>query len=392
VRSMLVAASLGLAVGVLGCSGGSGADSSRPPGPEPSSPPTSAVVAEPAPRGAVPERLRVALPTAGARRAHDIVIDLTEAAAAPTVDQAPVGEGMLLAQLSLWSTDVVTHETVDPGQPYLMTRKGGWRRFDLPRYGFGPTVYGELSMAISSDGRRVAFADPSGLVALDLRDNTFKRFELPVREAIALEWSSDGATLLLKDRHSNRRPCGPKGCVLDVATGRLTAVPFNLFFSARGHDREVFELKAAPSGIVDHLVRHRDGLPPARTPLQYASSVSTAGGPAAADDVAYTQCAEFGGVQGPPGSRVHGVIVADAGSGRAVSMLVPDGSRRSCRLGAELWLTGRHLLVSDWVRGDLWLWDVPRQRVRRVGTARTSGVNVSVAAEVMAGRFGQLLR
>jgi hypothetical protein len=247
-------------------------------------------------------------------------------------------------------------------------------------------------MAISSDGRRVAFADPSGLVTVDLRDNTFQRFDLPVREAIVLEWSSDGATLLLKDRHGNRRPCGRKGCVLDVSTGRVSAVPFNLFFSTRGRDDEVFELKPAPSGIVDDIVRHRKGQPPTKVRLQYSSSVSTAGGPAASDDVAYTQCAEYGGVQGPPGARVHGVIVADASSGRAVSMLVTDGRRRNCRLGAERWLTDRHLLVSDWVNGDLWLWDVPQRRVRQVATGLTSGTYVSMAAEVMAERFGQLLR
>jgi hypothetical protein len=323
--------------------------------------------------------------------ARGVVLDLAQAVSAPSVDEAPVGRGMLLAQLNSFSTDV-DYQSIQSGQPYLMTRAGGWRRFDLPRYGFGPTAYAELSMAISSDGRRVAFADPSGLVTVDLRDNTFERFELPVREAIVLEWSSDGTTLLLKDRHSNRRPCGRKGCALEVSTGHLSAVPYNLFFSTRGHDDEVFELNPAPSGIVDDVIRHREGRPASRTRLQYSSSVSTAGGPAAADDVAYTQCAEYGGVQGPPGSRVHGVIVVDAGSGRPMSMLITDGRRRNCRLGAERWLTDRHLLVSDWVNGDLWLWDVPRRRVRQVGTGRTSGVNVSVARDVMADRFGQLLR
>jgi hypothetical protein len=312
--------------------------------------------------------------------ANAIVIDLTEAATAPSVDEAPVGAGMLLAQLNLFSTDD-SRGTVTTGQPYLMTRAGEWRQFDLTRYGFGADTYGELSMAISSDGRRVAFADPSGLATVDLRDNTFKRFDLPAHHAIMLEWSPDGTTLFLKDRNSHRRPCGPKGCVLDVSTGRLSAVPFDLFNSTHGSDGAVVEIAMTTSGHGSQILTHREGLPPTKVPLQYRTAASTAGGPAAARDVAYAQCTV------PGRSRDPGVIVVDAASGHPISMLT-RGQERACRLGAESWLTDRHLLVGDWVSADLWLWDVPRQRLRQVARGVTTGVNVSVADEVMADRLG----
>ena len=317
-------------------------------------------------------------------RGDGIVVDLAHAATAPSLDEAPVGAGMLLAQLNLFSTDDA-YEIIRPGQPYLMTRAGEWRQFDLARYGFGATAYGELSMAISSDGRDVAFAAPSGLVTVDLRDNTFKRFELPVHEAIALEWSSGASTLFLKDRHPRQRPCGPKGCMLDVSSGRLSAVPFDLFYSTYGNDNVVFELKSASRKQAGHVISHWEGLAPTMAPLQYATSASTAGGPAAAQDVAYAQCTRPGGV------RDAGVVVVDPDSGHVVSMLA-SAQRRACRLGAESWLTDRHLVVDDWVSGDLWLWDVSRKRVRHVAVGRTSGVNLSVAGEVMASRFGQSLR
>ena len=82
------------------------------------------------------------------------------AVAAPTVDEAPVRRGMLLAQLNLFSTDG-DYEAIRPGHPYLMTQAGQWRQFDLRRYGFDELAYGELSMAISPAGREVALADPS---------------------------------------------------------------------------------------------------------------------------------------------------------------------------------------------------------------------------------------
>lgn len=384
-KFQLVAALLGLAVGLTGCS-------SKPDvaGPEPQSDatpraPTRSASPEPPERGPIPAGLRVALPAVRAVPAVDsIVVDLAEAVDAPTVDEAPVEAGMLLAQLSLFSTDDA-YETIRPGQPYLMTRAGQWRQFDLARYGFGSTAYGELSMTISSDGRDVAFAAPSGLVTVDLRDNAFRWFDLPVHHAVALEWSPDASTLFLKDRHSHRRPCGPKGCALDVSTGRLSPVPFDLFYSTNGSADVVFELKNATKKKPGHVISHREGMPPTAVPLQYLTSASTGGGPAAAQAVAYAQCTRSRGV------RDTGVVVVDSASGHVVSML-ESAQRPACRLGAQSWLNDRQLLVDDWVNGDMWLWDVTRKRVRHVAMGRTTGVTFSVAGDVMARRFGRSLQ
>lgn len=384
-RFKLVAALLGLVVGLTGCS-------SQPDvaGPEPQSDatpsePTRSARPERPKRGPIPAGLRVALPAVRAVPAVDsIVIDLAEAVDAPSVDEAPVEAGMLLAQLNLFSTDDA-YETIRSGQPYLMTRAGQWRQFDLARYGFGATTYGELSMTISSDGRDVAFAAPSGLVTVDLRDNTFRRFDLPVHHAVGLEWSSDASTLFLKDRNSHRRPCGPKGCALDLSTGRLSAVPFDLFYSTHGNADVVLELKNATKKQPVHVISHREGMPPTAVSLQYLTSVSTVGGPAAAQEVAYAQCTRSRGV------RDTGVVVVDSTSGHAVSML-ESTQRPACRLGAQSWLNDRQLLVDDWVSGDMWLWDVTRKRVQHVAVGRTTGVNFSVAGEVMARRFGRSLQ
>lgn len=63
-----------------------------------------------------------------------------------------------------------------------------------------------------------------------------------------------------------------------------------------------------------------------------------------------------------------------------------------CHLGAQAWLTNRHLLVDDWQSGDLWLWDVRSERVTKVATSRTTGLNLQVAREVMAQRLQAKLR
>ncbi len=379
-KPLLIPALLGLTIGLAGCS----SQPDRVP-PEPrsdSAPSESTRTAKPETLTLVPipADLRVTLPEVSAAPESDtIVVDLAEAASAPSVDAAPVEAGMLLAQLSLFSTDD-SYEIVRPGQPYLMTRDGQWRQFDLARYGFGATVYGELSMAISPDGRGVAFADPSGVVIVDLRDNSFRRFDLPINHAVALEWSADASTLLLKDRDGGSQPCRPNGCALDVSTGRLSAVPFNVFYSTLGNDDVVFELKSATKKHPARVISHPEGLQPTAVPLQYLTSPGTAGGPVAARRVAYAQCSRNRRAQVP------GVVVVDAMSGHVASLL-ESGRRQECRLGALSWLNDRQLVVGDYVSGDMWLWDVPQKRVRRLVVGRTGGVNFSVANEVMARRF-----
>ena len=296
------------------------------------------------------------------------------------MDAAPVEAGMLLAQLSLFSTDP-DYAAIRPGQPYLMTSTGAWRQFDLAQYGFESEPYGELSMAISSDGRKVAFADPSGLVVVNLEGNTFERFELPVQHEVAMMWSPDGSTLLFKDRHAGRKPCGPMGCTLEVSTGHLSPVPYDVFYSAYGNQGVVFELKAADEEPASGRVRtYQRNVLAAEMPLEYQFIPHTAGGPAGARDVAFSQCRQ------PGGAEVPGVVVVDAASGRMISWL-SNPSWKSCRLGALAWSTDDRLIVNDWISGAVWSWDVPRRRARQIAVGVTSGVHLDVADDVMTDRF-----
>ena len=262
-----------------------------------------------------------------------------------------------------------------------MTSTGEWRRFDLAGYGFESEPYGELSMAISSDGRKVAFADPSGLAVVTLEGNTFERFELPVQHEVAMMWSPDGSTLLFKDRHSGRKPCGPSGCTLDVSTGHLSPVPYDVFYSAYGNQGEVFELKATDEQPSTGQVRTYQGnILAAEVPLEYQLFPHTAGGPAGARDVAFSQCRQ------PGGAEASGVVIVDPVSGRIFSWL-SNPSWKSCRLSALAWSTDDRLVVADWMSGAVWSWDVRLRRVRQVAVGATSGVNLDVAGKVMADRL-----
>ena len=279
-----VVAACGVLLGATGCSAGVTAETSPPPASERTAATATSTPSPPQALGPIPDSLRLRLPSVDAMpTTGSIDLDLMSAVAAPTVDDAPVGRGMLLAQLNLFSTDD-RYTEIRAGHPYLLTQAGDWRQFDLQRYGFGAVAYGEMSMAISSDGRRVALADPSGLVAVDLRDNTFRRFDVPgdlpvdVDHAVALEWSADGATLFFKDRNGRQTPCGPRGCSLDVASGDLAAVPFNMFYATPGVVGEAFEVQGPNTSRPARVITHRAGAARTVVELDFRTSPYTAGG------------------------------------------------------------------------------------------------------------------
>ena len=384
VRRRGVAALCGALLGATGCSAGVTAETGPPPAPERTVASATSTPSPPQALESIPDALRLRLPTANAPMEGRIDIGLMSAIAAPTVDEAPVGRGMLLAQVLLDSADD-NREAIRVGHPYLMTQTGDWRQFDLQRYGFDAVAYVELSMAISSDGRKVALADPSGLVTVDLRNNDFRRFDLPVHHAVAMVWSSDGATLFLKDRHNSKRPCGPKGCALNVTSGDLVAVPYNMFYAAPDVG-EAFEVKGSTKSRPARVITHQAGVTSNVAELAYRASPYTAGGPTAARHVAFPQCSLT-----PRAREAGGVVVVEPSAGTVVAMLATEQGRQ-CHLGAQAWLTDRHLLVDDWQSGDLWLWDVQCERVSKVATSQTTGVNVQVASEVMAQRVRGLLR
>lgn len=380
-----VAALCGVLLGATGCTAGVTPDTGASPAPERTVASATATPSPPQSLDPIPGALRLALPSASTPTEVSIDLDLMSAVAAPTVDEAPIGKGLLLAQLSLFSRDD-NYESIRPGHPYLMTQTGEWRQFDLSRYGFGASAYGEMSMAISPDGRKVALADPSGLVTVDLRTNTFKRFDLPVGEAVGLEWSPDGSALSFKDRFDKTRPCGPKGCTFDVTTEDLAALPYNLFYAAQGVAGQAFEVEGSTKSRPAQVITYQADAAPTVAELAYRASPATAGGPAAARYLAFSQCSNTRNAR--DGS---GVVVVEPSTGEVVAMLANEQGRE-CRLGVQSWLTDRQLLVDDWPSGDLWLWDVQSERVSRVATSQTTGLNVQVAREVAAQRLQGRLR
>lgn len=379
-----VAAMCGVLLAVTGCSGVGRAGSDRSSAPAPTT--TSGTSTHSSPRviDSVPDGLRLSLPAAGASVEGAFDIDLMTALAAPTIDEEPVKRGMLLAQVSLFRTGV--DPAIPSGQPYLLTLGGEWRQFDLGRYGFEAPTYGELSMALSPDGRHVALADPSGLVTVDLGTLAFRRFDLPVDEAVAMRWSADAATLHFRDRNGTRQ-CGPKGCVLDVATGDVDEVSYEVFLAAPRYAGEVIEVQGWTRSRPARIVAHTGDEPPTVTEMAYRAIPSTGGGPAAARDVAFAQCSNK-----RQRRDESGVVVVEPSTGALVGLL---SARRGgpCALNAQTWLTAGHLVVSNWQTGDLWLWNVGTKSVSRVATSRTNSLNIDVAGEVMAQHLrGQLRR
>lgn len=380
------AALCGALLGLTGCSTGGAVYGGPPLDPGRTVSSATATPTPPQALAPIPADLRLLLPSIDAEPITDSIdVDLAGAIAAPTVDEAPVERGMLLAQLSLFSTDS-NYAAIRPGHPYLLTQAGDWRQFDLRRYGLRAPAYGELSMVISPDGRSVALADPSGLVTVDLRTNDFRRFDLPVHHAVAMEWSGDGATLYFKDRHRSRRPCGPKGCALDIATGDLTAVPYNMFYATPGIDEEIFDVKGSTTSRPARVITHRPGAKSSVAELSHRIFPGTAGGPAAAGHVAFAQCSD-----NAKAKEADGVVVVESSAGAVVAVLA-NRQGHHCHLGAQAWLTDRHLLVDDWQRGGLWIWDVWGEHVSKVATFGTTGVSVKVAREIMAQRFRASLR
>lgn len=372
-----VAAMCGVLLAITGCSAGSLGNPDRSYAPEPTA---TSGTSTPAPApviDSIPEALRLSLPAASGPVEGALDIDLMTALTAPTIDEEPVKRAMLLAQVSLFRTDV--NPAIPSGQPYLMTLGGEWRQFDLGRYGFEAPTYGELSMALSRDGRKVALSDRSGLVTLDLGTQAFRRFDLPVDEAVALKWSADAATLHFSNRNAIGQ-CGQKGCVLNVATGDLDEASYKVGYSALGAAGEVIEVQGWNTSHSAKIVTHTADAPPTVTELAYRAIPSTGGGPAAGRNIAFPQCSNR------KRRDESGVVVVEPSTGALVGLL--SNSRGGpCSLNAETWLAAGHLIVSNWRTGDLWLWDVGTKSVSMVATSRTNSLNIDVASEIMAQRL-----
>jgi hypothetical protein len=67
--------------------------------------------------------------------------------------------------------------------------------------------------------------------------------------------------------------------------------------------------------------------------------------------------------------------------------MLSSPKQRACRLDGLSWSTDDHLIVTDWISGAVWLWDVPQRRVQQIAVGVTSGVNLHLAGDVVADRF-----
>lgn len=287
-------------------------------------------------------------------------LDVNDSRTGPTLAEEPIGRAVLMAQVSIFSTDPAAENLTD-GLPYLLSQGGEWRRLDLRDYGFART-YGEMGAALSPDGRHIALNDigRQTMAVVELATGDVVRHQIPAREAITLKWSPDGRHLSFSDRHRKQAP----GWTLNTITGTVVETPYRVWWSEHDAVGNIWELTANGS-----LRRWRDGQIAATARLDYPD-LGRAYPLAAGRLFAVSQFQRKVSSRSAP----RGVAVFDP----ATSDLV-----RFLRLGARTgwtrplrWLDADTLLLADGPSGRIWTWKVGAGRTTALARVEPSGLDL----------------
>lgn len=290
-------------------------------------------------------------------------LDLSDAIGAPTLAERPIGGAVLVAQVSLDSRDPDAGRLGD-GLPYVLSRRGEWRRVRLEDYGYARS-YGEMGVALSDDGQRLALNDNARrvIMVVDVATGTFVRHPVPAKEAVTMKWTSDNGQVLFSDRFRRKMP----GWSLDVTTGAVTRTPYRVWFSDDDGAGRIWELTNRGRLRGWHGHRLVAGAALAFPDLGGAYPI------AAGELFAVMQFAsKVGGLPAP-----RGVAVFAPGSGDLVAFL--DLGRDLGWTSPLGWLDGRTLLLHDAQQGVMRLWDTQAHRLSEVTRFGNHGVHVEVA-------------
>ncbi|WP_377320692.1 hypothetical protein ACFJIY_16705 [Pimelobacter simplex] len=341
--------------------------------------PTSRAPSATALASPIPDRLTTPLrdrgPVAGLDpRLQDL--DLRDAIGAPTLASTPIDRALLVADQSIFVERLDVIDAVN--QIFVLAPDLTWRRIPLASYG---DFHVEPNPTVSPDGRRVALSEGSnGAVAvIQLSTGGHRRYPVPVREAVGLDWSPDGRALMFKSRDK----AGSGGYELDLRTGTATPRTVDVFRSTfSGDSRSVIEIGKDSTGAAE-VRRYRDGKRTGSRLLEYSTIPR--------GQVTVKRYAAFGFFptrrQRAAGHR-DGAVVVDPRDGRLVAMGV-DPRLRATWTAPSTWITADLLVVDSMLSGVLRVWNVRTGEVRRLARFRNEGVNVSLApgpvADLLAG-------
>jgi hypothetical protein len=236
-----------------------------------------------------------------------------------------------------------------------------WRWLNATQLGLTgppPEAYAFGNNSLSADGTRLAVANEgsSRLVVADLTTGRIKRLRLPFRDPIFPTWSPDGTTLFTQDRRRT-----PASAVrVDVATGRVTPFPHN-----------VFALGFTPEGGLAVLQK---GTTAQLTEFDPSGKTSTATLPLVipSEDRPWISRAAVAVLrQGDDDEHIGevDVLVFDRRTGQPLAQLAAPAS--DPWIGIEGWLTEDTLLLQLGNTGNLIAWHHPTRKLSLVshGTA-----------------------
>ena len=293
-------------------------------------------------------------------------LDLADALDAPTLAERPIDRSILLAQVSLFSRDPLA-DALGRGSVYLLSQRGEWRRVRLDDYGFARS-YGEMGVALSDDGRRIALNDNyrQVIVVVDVASGRFVRHKVPAPVAITLKWTPDGRRLLFSDRRRDL-----PGWSLDVRTGAVKETPYGVWFWEDDPAGRVVDLTDA-----GRLRTWRGDRQVHSATLAYPD-LGGAYPIAAGELLAVRQDrSRVGGRRAP-----RGVAVFQPRSGDLVAFL--DLGSQIGWTGPLVWPDARTLLMHDGKSGKMRLWDILAARLSPVTRVANHGGDAMLAVDAL---------
>lgn len=295
------------------------------------------------------------------------VIDLDAiAASAVPLEQDPVDAAVAVVTESTWFTRYVPLTSWEGVEMFVLGDDGGWRRITATELGYtgDPQDANGLLMdtrSLSDDGTMFATSDErtGELVVLDLTSAAVSRLQTPLEAAIPPRWTPDGEALITQAEYD----ADSATVQVDVATGRVSDVPYNLFdFDYDAQGRPV-QLVSSRSGTGPELMVFGPDGDTRRIPLQMRLPRWQG---LDIDEVAVLT--RFASPSWRYNGSRAGFLVVDPETGEPLAQL-PTRSSDYWTVLAMGWIDDDTLLLLDVPQGVLVAWTYTTGERRLVSTA-----------------------
>lgn len=304
-------------------------------------------------------------------------LDLGEAAAAPSLIDAPVERAVFIARNEIFTGD---ETRLRDGDFVIRSTAGAWRTLSPADLGaIDPNT--ERSFSVSPGGGLLAFSDREAILVVDVRSGSVRRLDVPFAEPIGLAWTPDERFVLASDRHAREE----RPVLVDARSGQVKAVPYSIFDTVFSPSGTAVELH-----VPDRGQRSKGHYPELRTYTAFGTFIGSTPLrlPGVTEkDPAVSRFAAV--VRGGPGRRA-GITVVNRRSGQPLAHLAMQHPTHPARSWLTLhgWTAPHTLLIGDgWGKGDggfLMTWNWKTRKLHRISRFPSNGgIDSDVATDLL---------